>query len=1263
VIPKNITTIEKYAFASTYISSVLILGPVETIGDYGFGSNRGGRCPIDWVVLPDTLTYVGKEAFSYVTSYYTYYGEDEWRDIDVYFCGSEIEWQMIEFDGSTSSFLNQGIFSHHCVTMHYDYVPDTDPPAVTLSATNEIASTEQTVTVKVTDASDIKGYYLGNNRDYKANTFFESGDTALEFTASAPGTYYLTFMDIMSNLSETKSVTFYQTTFDCVGGTTFFTSQLTPAGSSIDLPEVVKADAEFLGWSSVPGAEKPEWLAGQAYSPEANLTLYAVYKGPEIYTLTFDANGGAEAPAPIEIEEDLIFPLPSKIPSRSYRLTYIANGGTMTEKEKTVSAKFIEWNDAADGSGTSYAAGGGCRLRSDLVLYAQWTLPKAGALSVPTRDGHAFDGWYTAVEGGNKVTEETVIDQSATLYAHWKKLSEYTVSYNANGGSGAPSNQTKTYGNPLTLSADRPALSFTLTYNLNGGTLDSSEKTYEAKFIDWNTASDGSGTAYLPGAVYSDNRNATLYAQWTLPCAGDLPQPTRSGYSFVGWYTEADDGEPFTEDNVISGDRTVFARWSKLASYRVTYDANGGTGAPAAQTKLAGVSLTLSNKKPTKTYQLHFNANGGTLTFDTVTVNATFRNWNTKADGSGSGYTSGGTYSINADVTFYARWTNPTAGELPTPSRDGYTFDGWYTAAKGGDKVISSTTVTKAQTLYAHWTTAPKPYRYLEPSDIFSFSNSPTYFGSSYYVSDADFLKLVSYVREMYRNNPYAANTTINNLQAMRAESWGGSCYGMAVVTILDKLDTLRFNETFDSGAATMSQVTPPSRSNIVKSAINYYYLSQAIPYVSNYKNKLYKNLYSDWKTGLKQLVAMAQEGQPILFGYFFEDEEGSHGHAIVIKGYEKAADGTHHIIAYDNRYPDLDEIIAVDAGFTTCVINGVENAYTIDYTQDMSAFDLIDIRGTTKTSEGTYASAKTGELMMAAQESLNTGFSTSEITVPAKGRLRIENGENETLILENGRISDESTMDVANERMRVASTESGKDCSSLTFTVADSDLYTFESDEAEMNVSVQNAAIFGSAKTNGARYITISKNDGVFVLGDDFTYDLSLSVNSEMCDMVTISGKADNDVKLTYKGKKVTATGVDAKNGVVTVHSNLVDTDRYTYTAGYDSFVISAAKSGAAGDVEILGSSGSNGLYNVSIGKALPTTDEPAFGKGDVNNDGKVGSDDARLALRTSVKLEKEIVEGTAAYNAADYNGDGVVKSEDARAILRVSVKLDPFG
>lgn len=71
----------------------------------------------------------------------------------------------------------------------------------------------------------------------------------------------------------------------------------------------------------------------------------------------------------------------------------------------------------------------------------------------------------------------------------------YAVTYNANGGSGAPSSQTKTYGVTLTLSSTRPTRT--------GYT-----------FLTWNTASDGTGTDYVPGASYTANAGTTLYAIW-----------------------------------------------------------------------------------------------------------------------------------------------------------------------------------------------------------------------------------------------------------------------------------------------------------------------------------------------------------------------------------------------------------------------------------------------------------------------------------------------------------------------------------------------------------------------------------------------------------------------------------------------------------------------------------------------------------------------------------------------------------------------------
>lgn len=169
-------------------------------------------------------------------------------------------------------------------------------------------------------------------------------------------------------------------------------------------------------------------------------------------------------------------------------------------------------------------------------------------------------------------------------------------------------------------------------------------------------------------------------------------------------YVDACTGDGYRMSNMITF--TV-----KEGSYTISYNANGGSGAPASQTKYQGKDISLSTAVPTKS-------------------GYTFVGWNTKADGTGTSYASGAKYSADGNVTLYAQWKSSTCtvmfnanggvcstssktvnvgstyGIMPTPTRDGYTFDGWFTSASGGTLVTSASAVTSsgALTLYAHWT-------------------------------------------------------------------------------------------------------------------------------------------------------------------------------------------------------------------------------------------------------------------------------------------------------------------------------------------------------------------------------------------------------------------------------------------------------------------------------------------------------------------------------------------------------------------------------
>lgn len=112
------------------------------------------------------------------------------------------------------------------------------------------------------------------------------------------------------------------------------------------------------------------------------------------------------------------------------------------------------------------------------------------------------------------------------------------------------------------------------------------------------------------------------------------------------------------------------------ATYTITYNANGGSGAPSAQTKTQGVALKLSSTKPSRS-------------------GYSFKEWNTRSDGKGSSYSSGATYSANASVTLYAIWT---AQEIVTTNQVSVKVNAAY--RKGTVWVKTNGVYRKASKIY-----------------------------------------------------------------------------------------------------------------------------------------------------------------------------------------------------------------------------------------------------------------------------------------------------------------------------------------------------------------------------------------------------------------------------------------------------------------------------------------------------------------------------------------------------------------------------------
>ena len=194
--------------------------------------------------------------------------------------------------------------------------------------------------------------------------------------------------------------------------------------------------------------------------------------------------------------------------------------------------------------------------------------------------------------------------------------------------------------------------------------------------------------------------------------------PSREGYSFLGWATEPDatqpeyqPGDSFTQNNDI----VLYAVWEPT-SYTISYDANGGEGAPEAQTKTHDVPLTLTETVPTrvdggqKILTVTLDPNGGSISANTLYAVGTeryhFDSWNTAADGSGTSYAPGAEYTANESTTLYAQWIGKASFQpvpLPTPEREGYRFKGWAEDPNASEGETGSYTPEDNVTLYAIW--------------------------------------------------------------------------------------------------------------------------------------------------------------------------------------------------------------------------------------------------------------------------------------------------------------------------------------------------------------------------------------------------------------------------------------------------------------------------------------------------------------------------------------------------------------------------------
>jgi len=489
-----------------------------------------------------------------------------------------------------------------------------------------------------------------------------------------------------------------------------YTQGIVYYGASITAPIVSKTGYN-LKWNETPAA----------IMPAKDLEYSAEWTAMKVM-VTFDPNGGSVSTDTKEVTYDEVYgdlPQPSKaghdflgwytdkeaggIVSSTSTVTNTANHTLYAHWQvNTHTIEFIN-------SGTTYFKHTG--------NYGT-TINAPGE---PTRTGYTFDGWYTAPTGGTKVVIGTMVNITSdqTLYAQWK-ITNYTITYYDQGGTVLPGN-TSANPNPTGYTIESDTINLLppvkAGYTFEGWTWSGQSNPQLEVAITKGSTGDHSYTAnwtantynvtFDPngGTVSPESKNVTFGVAY-----GTLPEPNRTGYTFTGWYTAKSGGTKVEASTAvaIASNHTLYAGWSPI-EYKITYVLNGGSLPSGYQTKYTIESSAFTLKNPARTGYTFtgWTPDGQDEQLGTVTIpKGSTGDRNYTANWAANTYTvtfnaNGGEVSTASKSATYDSYY----GDLPTPTRTGYEFVGWYTAQTGGDKIESDkkVTITSNQTFYARW--------------------------------------------------------------------------------------------------------------------------------------------------------------------------------------------------------------------------------------------------------------------------------------------------------------------------------------------------------------------------------------------------------------------------------------------------------------------------------------------------------------------------------------------------------------------------------
>lgn len=368
----------------------------------------------------------------------------------------------------------------------------------------------------------------------------------------------------------------------------------------------------------------------------------------------------------------------------------------------------------------------------------------------------------------------------------------------------------------------------------------------------------------------------------------------------------------------------------------------GETTAPISTSKPISTVEPVSTQVPS--YTIYFQGVGGTLPMEEkqVTYGETygelpvptkegyhFLGWYTSVDEEGIKITEDTIVNLSSIQVLYAHWEgktfsvsfdgnggmveggainvvyDKTYGTLPTATKEGETFLGWYTKKEDGNHITSDNIykMNDNQTLYAHWT---KKNAGAKLEDLtFSFGNNHNVFSyeNNYVIPLSTFQQIFGETE--FSNMQYEDRDQYGNIRL-----WSGNCFGMcSAAVMLFAGDTDVQREDFNEEAEYISELTVTDQSRKIQMTLTKFIESlqvvQRDPITNKEKNKngnqlelLYETIKQNQEEGLLPVIIY-------IYGSLENGEQG--GHAVV--GYETQDD---KILVYDPNFPGEERSIQI---------------------------------------------------------------------------------------------------------------------------------------------------------------------------------------------------------------------------------------------------------------------------------------------------------------------------------------------------------------